>query len=311
MQRLTLDIVQFKSMLHDFQCILDTFNLEQLWNEAKSMDPTFPVSTAREGWRGGMQEENHGSEEEWKVSLLETGTAVVTHFSREISWRFQNLNKFKWVELVHPAKFDERRIASCQEQRALIESLKELYPFAVNDTVAVEHNLNVLYNCTEISVLLNKFVCERSEIAAKRRKKDRDSTLCETKFDYRNEGQVGAVNDMNTNTLNSRSASIQDLLTIIKKVELQEALPHVVHLLELAVVTPITSVHCERVFSRMKKVIASDRSHMLQSRKNHLVLLQVEHRLLRSISSKPEFYENVVSRFKMCNRRRMDRFSRK
>ena len=127
----------------------------------------------------------------------------------------------------------------------------------------------------------------------------------------RNEGQAGAVNDMNTTTLNSRSASIQDLLTISKKFERQEALPHVVHLLDLAVVTPITSVHCERVFSRMMKCIASDRSHMLQSWKNHLVLLQVEHQLFRSISSKPDFYENVVSRFKMCNRRCMDRFCRK
>ena len=70
------------------------------------------------------------------------------------------MNKCKWVDLVHPAKFDERHIASSQEQRALIESLKELYPFAVNDTVAVEHNLNVLYNFTEISVLLTLLVNE-------------------------------------------------------------------------------------------------------------------------------------------------------
>ena len=50
---------------------------------------------------------------------------------------------------------------------------------------------------------------------------------------------------------------------------------------------------------------------MLQSRKNHLVLLQVEHGLLRSISSKPELYENIVSRFKMCSIQRLERFSRK
>ena len=199
--------------------------------------------------------------------------------------QFQDLSKFKWVELVHPAKFDERRIASCQEQRALIEKLKELYPFAVNDTVAVEHNLNVLYNCTETSVLINRFDCERNEIAAKRRKKCHDSIPVEANFEERDESEAGAVNDMNTTTLNSRSVGIQDLLTIIKKAELQAALPLVVHLLELAVVTSITSVYCELVFSPMKKVIASERSHMLQSRKNHLVLLRVEHGLLRSISS--------------------------
>ena len=73
---------------------------------------------------------------------------------------------------------------------------------------------------------------------------------------------------MNTTTLNSRSASIQDLLTIIKKFERQEALPNV-HLLELAVVTPITSVHCERVFSRMKKILL--RTDLICSRAGKII----------------------------------------
>ena len=193
----------------------------------------------------------------------------------------------------------------------MIESLKELYPFAIHDTVAVEHNLNVLYNCTEISILLNRFICERDAIAAKRREKGRNEIQNETNFEERDEFETVAVNNIDPNSLRVGSAGIQDLLTIIKKAELQDALPHVVLLLELAVVIPLSSVHCERVFSRMKRVIASERSHMLQSRKNHLVFLQVEHRLLRSLAGKPKFYENIVSRFKMCNRRRMERFSRK
>ena len=115
---------------------------------------------------------------------------------------------------------------------------------------------------------------------------------------------------MGTTTLDKRSPSIQDFLTISKKAELYEALPYVTHLLQLDMVTPITSIHCERVFSQMKKGSALERSHMLQSCKNHLMLLQVEHQLLRSISSKHEFCENV-SMFKMLNRHCMERFSRK
>ena len=99
-------------------------------------------------------------------------------------------------------------------------------------------------------------------------------------------------------TLKVGSAGIQDLLMVMQKADLQDALPRVVLLLELAVVLPLTSVHCERVFSRMKRVAAPERSCMLQSRKNHLVL-QVEHKLLRWLADKPDFHQSVVMRFKM------------
>ncbi len=106
-------------------------------------------------------------------------------------------------------------------------------------------------------------------------------------------------------------ASIQDLLSVIKNAGLEEALPRAVPLLELVVVTPLTSVHCERVFSRMKRVVSPARSNMSQTRKENLVLLQVEHNLLRWLSRKPMFKENVVARFKGLNPRRFERFSRK
>ena len=82
-------------------------------------------------------------------------------------------------------------------------------------------------------------------------------------------------------------------------------------LLEIAAVNPLTSVHCERVFSRMKPVISSSRSRMLQTRKEHLVLLQVENCLLRWLAKQPSFYENVVTRFKGINQKGFERFSRK
>ena len=48
-----------------------------------SMDPAFPVSVAKEGWKVRMQEENFGSEEAWKVSLLEIGTGVKGIFKHD------------------------------------------------------------------------------------------------------------------------------------------------------------------------------------------------------------------------------------
>ena len=75
------------------------------------------------------------------------------------------------MNLVHPSKFSERKAATVPEQRALIEELRKLYPFAVDDTTATEYNLNVLYNNHEISPLLNKLVRERDTLAAKKKAK--------------------------------------------------------------------------------------------------------------------------------------------
>ena len=192
------------------------------------------------------------------------------------------------------------------------------------DVGAVEFNLNVLYNCTEISLLLERFVRKRDALAKKRRRKQKhlegesasefDNTgeaEEEQSVEDRDEFETTTGNEIDLDALKVGSAGIQDLLMVIQKADLQDALPHVVLLLELAVVIPLTSVHCERVFSRMKRVVAPERSRMLQSRKNHLVLLQVEHKLLRWLADKPDFHENVVMRFKMRNRRRLERFSKK
>ena len=93
--------------------------------------------------------------------------------------------------------------------------------------------------------------------------------------------------------------NIQDLLSVIKRAELEDALPQAMQLLELAVVTPLTSVHCERVFSRMKRVVSPSRSRMLQKRKEMLVFLQVEHKTLRWLSGQNHFKENVIARFNL------------
>ena len=70
--------------------------------------------------------------------------------------------------------------------------------------------------------------------------------------------------------------SLQDLLVIIKQAGHEEALSEAVRVIELAVTTPLTSVHCERIFSRMKRIVSPERSTMKQKRKEMLVFLQVE-----------------------------------
>ena len=103
------------------------------------MDPSLPHIHTRGGWR---------------QSLQRVAANLTQEFSEQIRWRFENLTKFKWIDLVHPAKFDLLRTATVNNQRALISELKELYPFVVPDTVVLEHNLAVLYQNKGISALI-------------------------------------------------------------------------------------------------------------------------------------------------------------
>ena len=125
------------------------------------------------------------------------------------------------------------------------------------------------------------------------------------------EFEVGEFTGLDTEFVIEGASCIQDLLTVVQETGLADALPEAMLLLEIAAVTPLTSVHCERVFSGMKRVVSASRSRMLQARKEHLVMLQVEHGLLRWLSKQPNFYENIVKRFKENNQRRLERFSRK
>ena len=87
-----------------------------------------------------------------------------------------------------------------------------------------------------------------------------------------------ASDNVDVESIKEGKPTVQDLLTVIQKAGLQEALPQAMTLIELAAVTPLTSVHCERVFSGM-----------LQTRKEMLVTLQVEHKTLRWLSEQAYF----------------------
>ena len=212
-----------------------------------------------------------------------------------------------------------------REQRALIEELRKIYPFAVDDTTATEYNLNVLYNNHKISLLLNKLVRERDALAAKKKAKQgkRAQTQMEVGVEAGEGGgdtdnveeqdhfEVEEGGNLEIEMVKEGMPTLQDLLFVIKSADLSEALPQVVKLLELAVTTPLASVHCKRVFSHMKRVVSSARSRMLQTRKENLVFLQVEHQLLKLLAEQTSFTDSVVNSFKSMNRRRHERFSRK
>ena len=55
-----------------------------------------------------------------RQSLQRVAANLIQEFSEQIHWRFENLTKFKWIDLVHPAKFGQRRTATVNDQRALI-----------------------------------------------------------------------------------------------------------------------------------------------------------------------------------------------
>ena len=93
-------------MLDDFQEMLHRFDLDQVWEDALAADPTMPVVRARKGWRD-VQQGVDRLPESWKHSLTTVATTVLVKFSEQLQWRFQKLKKFKWMNLIHPTKFDE------------------------------------------------------------------------------------------------------------------------------------------------------------------------------------------------------------
>eukprot|EP00795_Rhopilema_esculentum_P011013 gene11013-biopygen13406 len=153
----------------------------------------------------------------------------------------------------------------------------------------------------------DKIVRERDELAAKKRErrrktkqaneepnenKETDRSTVEVEDSFERETGEGVEEE----NIKKGKPNVQDLLKVIKTAGLEEALPQALILLELAAATPLTSVHCERVFNRMKKVVSPSRSTMLQARKEMLIFLQVEHAIVRSLSEQPTFKDNVVNR---------------
>ena len=130
---------------------------------------------------------------------------------------------FRWMELIHPSKFQDRKKATVTEQRVLINDVRKLYPFAVRDLIETEHNLHVLYNNKEIARLLQKVVTKRDALIAKKRRIENveEAAAVEENDEFEMQDNEGIVEDC----VKEAATTVQDLLSVIKKAELEEALP--------------------------------------------------------------------------------------
>ena len=109
MQKTSTDAVQVSLMLDDLLSNFRSFDFNRIWADAVTADPTMPCVRARDGWRG-VEDEVDGSPDSWKRSLTAVAKNVIIMFSENIQWRFKNLKKFIWIQLVHPAKFEDRKM---------------------------------------------------------------------------------------------------------------------------------------------------------------------------------------------------------
>ena len=99
------------NMLNDFQRTLSRFDYNQVWEDALLGDPEFPAVRAGGGWRG-IGQEIDSSRESWKISLETVAKTVTKKFSEQLTWKFANLEKFKWMDLIHPTKFESLKKAT-------------------------------------------------------------------------------------------------------------------------------------------------------------------------------------------------------
>ncbi len=103
---------------------------------------------------------NNGSPGNWKQSLTIVANKICIELSEQLAWQFGNLDKSKWMDLIHPSKFNSNKSRTSHEIRAAFGQ----YPFAISDVILLEHNLDVLYENKEISVLLRKLTQERDQV---------------------------------------------------------------------------------------------------------------------------------------------------
>eukprot|EP00794_Sanderia_malayensis_P013468 gene13468-14859_t len=171
MQKPTLDAVQVRHLLDDFLRFLANINLDDIWTDTLEADPNFPMRRrGKRGWRE-TETETSDSIDSWKQSLFTVSTSVCIEFSQQIAWRFNNVEQFRWMDIIHPSKFGSGRIVSQKTKRELLGEFQKLYPFAFNasSAITVENNLDVLHNNKEICLLLEKVVRERKQAVQKKR----------------------------------------------------------------------------------------------------------------------------------------------
>ena len=106
-QKPSMDAVKRRTMLDDFLHFLAVLDFDKIWADTLEADPNFPVTRCKGGWRSNGQESN-GSQEDWKQKLCGVAVRICVEFSEQIAWRFENLEKFKLMDLIHSSKIARR-----------------------------------------------------------------------------------------------------------------------------------------------------------------------------------------------------------
>ena len=166
------------------------------------------------------------------------------------------------MDLVHPSKFIQSRKLPSNEVKLMLIEFMNLYPFPLDDIKSAENNLEVLHNNSEISLLLCKCAKERDYAVKKRKAKQRKIDACyqaegttddevieeqSSNIEEYDEFEAGEFTGLDTKFVREGALCIQDLLTVAQETGLADALPQVMLLLEIAAVSPLTSVHCKGV----------------------------------------------------------------
>ena len=159
-----------------------------------------------------------------ETSLQTLALTITEKFAEQLSWRFGNLEKFRWMDLIHPTKFRAAQILPICSSRC--------------DN---NRNLSVLYNSSEISLLVQKFIRERDTIHAAKKKElqallqqqveeasnkpgERRASVGEAisaiDVEKSDEFELEPNLDIEINSVKEGLPSIQDLLSVIKKVTL-------------------------------------------------------------------------------------------
>ena len=119
---------------------------------------------------------------------------------------------------------------------------------------------------------------------------NKDKLKCELSVFYANDNFSGITN-------------ITELLKFINENGLDETFSKVSKLLEIVLVTPISTVDSERSFSTMKRIKTFLRNTMLQGRLNSLACLSIHKECISKI---PEYNNKVINIFSQIKDRRAD-----
>ena len=97
--------------------------------------------------------------------------------------------------------------------------------------------------------------------------------------------------------------SVNDLLELINKLQLNSALQECEKLIQLVLTIPLTSASSERSFSTLNRIRSYLRCTMAQDRLSSLARISIEKQLLNELDSKKELHDKILQEFAIKPRR--------